>query len=82
MAEESSMPHELDVLEARRIADALLGEVPDAGLSKSEPARGEHNTAGSLVLIGVLAGKSAGGHRRADAWANAEKAPRRDEASE
>lgn len=67
MAGENPVLYELDVLEARRIADlaadarqvrdALLEEVPDAKLGEPKPARGEHNPASSLVLNGVLAGK-------------------------
>jgi hypothetical protein len=61
------MLHELDVLEARRIADLawdarrvrdrLLENVPDAQLGELEPARGEHNPGGALALNGVLAGE-------------------------
>lgn len=59
------MLHELDVLEARQIADLaadarkvrdrLLEKVPDAELGEPGPARGEHNPAGTLALNGVLA---------------------------
>jgi hypothetical protein len=59
------MLHELDVLEARRIADLaldgrkvrdrLLEKVPDAQLGEPEPARGEHNLSGNIALNGVLA---------------------------
>ena len=59
--------YELEVLEARHIADLaaearkvrdlLLEKVPDADLGEPNPARGEHNPAGRLVLDGVLARK-------------------------
>lgn len=59
------MLHELDVLEARRIADLaldarkvrdrLLEEVPEQKLGEPVPARGTHNPAGSLDLNGLLA---------------------------
>ena len=59
------MLYELDVLEARRIADLaldgrkvrdrLLEKVPDAQLGEPEPARGEHNPSGNIALNGVLA---------------------------
>ena len=59
------MLHELDVLEARRIADLawdarkvrdrLLEKVPDEELGEPLPARGEHNPSGALALNGVLA---------------------------
>ena len=59
------MLHELDVLEARRIADLawdarkvrdrLLEKVPDAQLGEPEPARGVHNPSGNIALNGVLA---------------------------
>jgi hypothetical protein len=61
------MLHELEVLEARRIADLaehvrkvrdrLLEKVPDADLGELEPARGPHSPAGTIALNGVLAGK-------------------------
>ncbi len=61
------MLHELDVLEARRIADLagdarkvrdrLLEKVPDADLGEPAPARGEHNPSGTVALNGVLAGE-------------------------
>ncbi len=59
------MLHELDVLEARQIADLaaearrvrdrLLEKVPDEELGEPVPARGEHNPASTLALNGVLA---------------------------
>jgi hypothetical protein len=59
------MLQELDVLEARQIADLaadarkvrdrLLEKVPDEELGEPVPARGEHNPAGTLALNGVLA---------------------------
>jgi len=59
------MLHELEVLEARHIADLaldarkvrdrLLEKVPDAELGEPAPARGEHNPSGSVALNGVLA---------------------------
>ena len=61
------MLHELDVLEARRIADLaldgrkvrdrLLEKVPDAQLGEPESARGEHNPSGNIALNGILAGE-------------------------
>jgi hypothetical protein len=61
------MLHELDVLEARQIADLaydarkvrdqLLEKVPDAQLGELVPARGEHNASSDIVLNGVLATK-------------------------
>jgi hypothetical protein len=65
MAEQRHLLHELEVLEARHIADLasdarkvrdlLLEKVPDAALGEPKPARGEHNPAGRLVLDAVLA---------------------------
>jgi hypothetical protein len=59
------MLYELDVLEARRIADLaaevrkvrdrLLEKVPEAELGEPQPARGEHNPVGDIVLDDVLA---------------------------
>jgi hypothetical protein len=59
------MLHELEVLEARHIADLaldarkvrdrLLAKVPDADLGEPTPARGAHNPGGGVVLTGVLA---------------------------
>jgi hypothetical protein len=59
------MLHELEMLEARQIADLasdarkvrdrLLEKVREAELGKPVPARGEHNPAGALALNGVLA---------------------------
>lgn len=59
------MLHELDVLEARHIADLaadarkvrdrLLGNLREADMGEPQPARGEHNPAGSVELTGVLA---------------------------
>ena len=59
------MLHELEVLEARHIADLaldarevrdrLLEKVADADLGEPQPARGEHNPSGSVVLNGVFA---------------------------
>ncbi len=59
------MLHELDVLEARQIADLaadarkvrdrLLEKVRDEELGEPGPARGEHNPAGALAMNGVLA---------------------------
>ena len=59
------MLHELDVLEARQIADLasearkvrdrLLEKVRDVELGEPVPARGEHNPAAALALNGVLA---------------------------
>ncbi len=56
--------YELDILEARRIADladdlrrvrdALIEKVPDTGLGEPDPARGEHNPAGEVSLEPVL----------------------------
>jgi hypothetical protein len=61
------MLHELEVLEARRIAhlaedargirDLLLEKVPDADLGELEPARGPHIPVGTIALNGLLAGK-------------------------
>ena len=61
------MLHELDVLEARQIADLasearkvrdrLLEKVRDVELGEPVPARGEHNLAAALALNGVLATK-------------------------
>jgi hypothetical protein len=61
------MLHELEVLEARRIADLaedarkirerLLEKVPDADLGELEPARGPHRPVGMIALNGLLAGK-------------------------
>jgi hypothetical protein len=61
------MLHELEVLEARRIADLaedvrkisdrLLEKVPDADLGELEPARGPHSPASTIALDGVLAGE-------------------------
>jgi hypothetical protein len=58
------MLHELDVLEARQIADLasdarkvrdrLLEKVRDVELGEPVPARGEHNPAAALALNGVL----------------------------
>jgi hypothetical protein len=58
------MLHELDVLEARHIADLaldarkvrdrLLEKVPEGNLGESVPARGEHNPNSSVMLDGVL----------------------------
>lgn len=58
------MLHELDVLEARQIADLsadarkvrdrLLEKVLDTELGEPVPARGEHNPAGALALNEVL----------------------------
>lgn len=52
------MLHELEILEAKHIAelaaeardarDRLLESVPEADLGEPQPARGEHNPAGSL----------------------------------
>jgi hypothetical protein len=63
------MLHELEVLEARRIADLaldarkvrdrLLEKVRAADLGEPTPARGEHNPAGELVLNGLLANQPA-----------------------
>jgi hypothetical protein len=63
------MLHELDVMEAQRIADLalearrvrdrLLQEVPETELGEVAPARGEHNPGGTLVLDEVLQGKPA-----------------------
>jgi len=57
------MLYELEVLEARRIADLamdarklrdrLVEKVPDADLGEPVPARGEHNPTGSIILDGV-----------------------------
>ena len=59
------MLHELEVLEARHIADLaaaaravrdrLLEQVPDADLGEPMPARGAHNPGADVVLDGVLA---------------------------
>ena len=59
------MLHELEVLEVRHIADLaldarkvrdrLLEKVADADLGEPQPARGEHNPAGTVVLNGVFA---------------------------
>lgn len=59
------MLHELDVLEAKQIADLasaarkvrdrLLEKVPDEELGEPLPARGGHNPSGALALNGVLA---------------------------
>ncbi len=61
------MLHELDVLEARRIADLaadlrkvrdrLLDKVPEADLGELRPARGEHNPAASLGPDQLAAGE-------------------------
>lgn len=67
MSETRPRLYELDILEARRIAelaadarnlrDRLLEEVPDAALGEPAPARGAHNPAGDIVLNGLLASK-------------------------
>ncbi len=67
MVEGHRLLHELEVLEARRIADLasdarkvrdlLLEKVRDADLGEPEPARGEHNANGSVMLEEVLATK-------------------------
>lgn len=59
------MLHELDILEARNIADLaldarkvrdrLLEEIPAADLGEPIPARGQHNAASEIVLDDVLA---------------------------
>jgi hypothetical protein len=59
------MLHEVDILElrniaglaldARRVRDRLLEEIPDADLGEPRPARGQHNPAGRVELNGVLA---------------------------
>jgi hypothetical protein len=59
------MLHELDVLEARSIADLardarrtrdrLLEEIPDAALGEPMPARGQHDPEREIVLDDVLA---------------------------
>lgn len=59
------MLYELEILEARRIADLatdlrkardrLLQSVPEADLGEPTPARGVHNAAATLALNGVLA---------------------------
>jgi hypothetical protein len=59
------MLHELEILEARHIADLawdarrvrdrLLEKVPDSQLGEPVPARGEHNPSGSIALNSVLA---------------------------
>jgi hypothetical protein len=61
------MLHELEVLEAQRIADLaedaskvrdrLLEKVPDADLGELEPARGPHSSVRTIALNGVLARK-------------------------
>lgn len=63
------MLYELDVLEARRIADLagelskvrdrLLEKVPENSLGEPQPARGEHNPVTALDLDPVLAGTAA-----------------------
>jgi hypothetical protein len=63
------MLHEIEILEARRIADLaekvskvrdrLLEKVPEAELGEPQPARGEHNPASSIALEDVLAGDPA-----------------------
>jgi hypothetical protein len=55
---EATMLHEIEVLEARRIAelaaaardarDQALAPVPEAGLGEPRPARGPHHTAGGF----------------------------------
>jgi hypothetical protein len=67
MIERHRLMHELEVLEARRIADLasdarkvrdlLLEKVADAALGEPKTARGEHNPASRLVLDSVLASK-------------------------
>ena len=59
------MLHELEVLEARHIADLalearkvrdrLLQKVPDTALGEPMPARGAHDPVTGVVLTGVLA---------------------------
>lgn len=59
------MLHELDLLEARQIAelaldagkvrDRLLEKVPASQLGEPKPSRGEHNPAGTIALNDVLA---------------------------
>jgi hypothetical protein len=59
------MLHEIEVLEARRIADLalaarevrdrLLEHVPETDFQDLLPARGEHNVAADIELNGVLA---------------------------
>ena len=59
------MLHELDVLEARHIADLarearrvrdrLLEKVRESELGEPEPARGEHHPSATIALNGVLA---------------------------
>jgi Protein of unknown function (DUF3775) len=59
------MLHEVDVLEAKRIAelaadvravrDRLLQKVRETELGEPKPARGEHNPASALVLDDLLA---------------------------
>ncbi|HTR15863.1 MAG TPA: DUF3775 domain-containing protein [Acetobacteraceae bacterium] len=59
------MLHELDILEARRIAalaaearkvrDRLLEKVPEADLGEPTPARGKHTPAHNLMLDDLLA---------------------------
>ncbi|HEY0183213.1 MAG TPA: DUF3775 domain-containing protein [Rhodopila sp.] len=63
------MLYELDVLEARHIADLamdmrdvrdrMLTPMRDADLSEPEPAHGEHNPLGEVVLSDVLVGEPA-----------------------
>jgi hypothetical protein len=58
------MLHELEVLEAgriadlaldvRRVRDRLLEQVPDADLGEPEPTRGEHNPSSNLGLTPAL----------------------------
>jgi hypothetical protein len=58
------MLHELDVLEARHIADLaldarkvrdqLLEKIPERDLGEPVPARGEHNPNNNVMLDGVL----------------------------
>jgi len=57
------MLYEIEILEARRIAelaaaarearDRCLAPVPEAELGEPPPARGEHHAAGSLGFAGV-----------------------------
>lgn len=59
------MLHELDILEAQNIADLaldarkvrdrLLEEIPDADLGEPVPSRGQHNAGSEIVLDDVLA---------------------------
>ena len=61
------MLHEVEVLEARRIAGLaenagrvrarLLEKVPEADLGEPTPARGVHNPSHTIVLSVVLSGK-------------------------